>query len=172
MIERSARLAEHGVNEDEYLADCHIIATLSVVSTHVTTGIGTSGKIQFVDLASSDVEVSRRNSISSAGNPTPIDEVLSGVGDKSELKFTNASLSTLLEVVAARSQFSRNVPYRDSTLTHLLRDSLTADTKFLFLANISTDTQDIQHTASALRFASLIRKVNIGSATKHTVSLA
>ena len=33
LIERSARLAEQGINEDQYLAECHVIATLSVVST-------------------------------------------------------------------------------------------------------------------------------------------
>jgi len=172
LVERSARLAEQGINEDQYVTACHVIATLSVVSTNVSTGIGTSGRIQFVDLASSDLETKQGAGVANDANPTPMEGVLSGVGNTSEWKYTNKSLSTLLEVVTARSQFSRSVPYRNSTVTHLLRDSFTSDTKFLFLANISTDPEDLQNTASALRFASLMRSVNIGMATKHTVSLA
>ena len=173
LIERSARLAEQSINEDQYLAECHVIATLSVVSTNVSTGIGTSGKIQFVDLASSDLQACYVDSDADA-EPfcTPTDGVLSGVGNNSQWKYANKSLETLLDVVTARSQFSRSVPYRNSTLTHLLRDSFTSDTKFLFLASVSTDAEDLQNTASALRFASMMRKVNVGIATKHTVSLA
>ena len=176
MVERSARLAEQGINEDQYLAECHVIATLSVVSTNVSTGIGTSGRIQFVDLASSDLQACYVDSDAVADEAetakTPSDGVLCGVGNNSQWKFANKSLETLLDVVKARSQFSRSVPYRNSTLTHLLRDSFTSDTKFLFLTSVSTDAEDLQNTASALRFASLMRKVNVGIATKHTVSLA
>ena len=176
LIERSARLAEQGINEDQYLAECHVIATLSVVSTNVTTGIGTSGRIQFVDLASSDLQACYVDSnVDADVTETPntsSDGVLSGVGNNSQWKYANKSLETLLDVVTARSQFSRSVPYRNSTLTHLLRDSFTSDTKFLFLTSVSTDAEDLQNTASALRFASLMRKVNVGIATKHTVSLA
>lgn len=176
LIERSARLAEQGINEDQYLAECHVIATLSVVSTNVTTGIGTSGRIQFVDLASSDLQACYADSdVDSDVAETPktsSDGVLSGVGNNSQWRYANKSLETLLDVATARSQFSRSVPYRNSTLTHLLRDSFTSDTKFLFLTSVSTDAEDLQNTASALRFASLMRKVNVGIATKHTVSLA
>ena len=176
LVERSARLAEQGINEDQYLAECHVIATLSVVSTNVSTGIGTSGRIQFVDLASSDLQACYVDSDADADDAetakTPSDGVLCGVGNNSQWKFANKSLETLLDVVKARSQFSRSVPYRNSTLTHLLRDSFTSDTKFLFLTSVSTDAEDLQNTASALRFASLMRKVNVGIATKHTVSLA
>lgn len=175
LIERSARLAEQGINEDQYLAECHVIATLSVVSTNVTTGIGTSGRIQFVDLASSDLQACYVDSDADADDAETTknpDGVLSGVGNNSQWRYANKSLETLLSVVTARSQFSRSVPYRNSTLTHLLRDSFTSDTKFLFLTSVSTDAEDLQNTASALRFASLMRKVNVGIATKHTVSLA
>jgi kinesin family protein C2/C3 len=176
LIGRSARLAEQGINEDQYLAECHVIATLSVVSTNVSTGLGTSGRIQFVDLASSDLKACYIESDADADAietiNTPSDSVLSGVGNNSQWKYANKSLETLLDVVTARSQFSRSVPYRNSTLTHLLRDSFTSDTKFLFITSVSTDAEDLQNTASALRFASLMRKVNVGIATKHTVSLA
>lgn len=164
---RETRLAEQGLDAAEYEASSHVIATIKVVSANIATGQGSAGRIQFVDLAGADL-VPRRG-IKQVAPSTP-DALLSGVGNTNEWKYKNRSLETLSEVVTARSQFVRSVPYRNSTLTHLLRDSLEADTKVLLLACISADPKDIQETASTLRFASRMRRVTIGKATKHTVS--
>uniref|UniRef100_A0A7S4IAA4 Kinesin motor domain-containing protein n=1 Tax=Odontella aurita TaxID=265563 RepID=A0A7S4IAA4_9STRA len=180
LIERAARLAERSVDPAEYEAESHVIATLNVTSTNTATGVGTVGKIQFADLASADLVPKRTPSgtsgskSSQSAKQTPMESVLSGIGnnDGTEWKFVNRSLGTLLDVVSARCQFSRSVPYRNSTITHLLRDSLTSDTKVLLLLCVSDDAEDLQETASALRFASQMRRVSIGKATKHTVSLA
>jgi len=145
----------------------HLIANLKVVSTNIATGIVSVGKIQFVDLASADLL--QRRSYSPKKTTLP-DEVVTPLGNNTEWKFANRSLETLSEVVTARSQFTRSVPYRNSTLTHLLRDSLDADTKVILLACVSSDINNIQETIATLRFASLMRKVTIGKATKHTLS--
>jgi DNA-binding XRE family transcriptional regulator/DNA-binding Lrp family transcriptional regulator len=169
---RETRLAEQGLDAAEYEASSHVIATINVVSANIATGHGSVGKIQFVDLAGADLvprRASKQASTSSSLSSTP-DLLLSGVGNTTEWKFKNRSLDTLNEVVTARSQFVRKVPYRNSTLTHLLRDSLEADTKVLLLACVSSDPKDMQETASTLRFASRMRRVTIGKATKHTVS--
>jgi len=170
---RAARLAKHGIDVSSYEPSTHMIATLQVVSTNVATGVGTVGRIQFVDLAGADI-VPRRNANTntSKSKSSTMDGVLAGLDNKHEWKFTNKSLATLADVVNAKTQFSRSVPYRNSTLTHLLRDSLEADTKVLFIVCVSSDEKDLQETACALRFASQMRKVVIGNATKHTVGLA
>jgi hypothetical protein len=53
--------------------------------------------------------------------------------NEDKIHFCNKSIDALNDVVNARCQFDRSVPYRNSTLTHLLRDSLEADAKVLLL---------------------------------------
>ena len=165
---RASRLAEQGVDLAEHEANSHIIATLKIASTNTSTGIESTGKIQFVDLASSNVTQRRPTTPKKASS----EAMFAGVGNNKEWKFINKSMTTLSEVVHARSQYSRSVPYRNSTLTHLLSDSLEADTKVVMVACISSDLKDLQETACTLRFAQKMRKIVVGKATKHTFTHA
>lgn len=161
---RERRLIEQGVNRTEYQASCHLISTLTVVSTNVATGIGTIGKIQFVDLASVDVEerVNDRKSL----NPN----LLAASSPDNEFRFSNRSLQILNELVQVKAQFEQVLPYRNSTLTHLLQDSFEGDTKVMFLNCVSTNALDLAKTEATLVFASLLRRLSVGNATKHTFS--
>ena len=163
---RARRLSEQGIDIAEHDANSHIIASFKVSSINCSTGIASSGRIQFIDLAGSDVVV-RRPTGAPKKVSTP-EAIFAGVGNNKDWKFVNKSLATLNEVIHARSQFLRSVPYRNSTLTHLLSDSLEADTKVVLVACISSDLKDLQQTACTLRFAQKMRKVVVGKATKHT----
>ena len=132
----------------EYEASCHLIITVKVLSTNITTGVTTAGKIQFADLAGVVIENT---------DDSP-----------SDWKFSNRSLETLRECVEARIQFERSVPYRTSTLTHLLRDNLEADTKMIVIACVSAEK--VEQSLATLKFASRMRRVFIGRATRHTVT--
>lgn len=165
---RATRLCEQGLDMSEHESKSHLIGTIRVHSTNITTGVATQGKIQFVDLASSNVLPRRQSSVSRKSSSTP-ESILSGVGNNQEWKFTHRSISTLSEVVQARSQYQRSVPYRNSTITHLLRDSLESDTKVVVLGCISSELKDLQETACTLKFAQKLRNVVIGKATRHTV---
>ena len=172
LSQRAKRVQQMGKKLRSYEASTHIIITLQVVSTNSITGVGTIGKVQFIDLAASDV-VPRRSSMSSKSrSTTPMDNILAPIGNTNEWKFANKSITQLSDVVNARYQFSRSVPYRNSTLTHLLLDSLESDTKVLLLACVSSDAKDLQNTANTMRFAAKMKKVIVGKATKHTVSFA
>jgi hypothetical protein len=162
---RRRRLVEMDVDIPHYEAASHVIATLKVVSTNIATGLGCVGKIQFVDLAGSDLTA--RGAGASKSSPT---KDVMAMQNNGEWKFANRSIETLGEVVAARLDFHRSIPYRNSTLTHLLSDSLDHDTKVLLIACVSSDPEDSHQTESTLRFASRLRRVNIGTATKHTLS--
>lgn len=163
---RSKRLAEQDVDPRLYELGSHVIATLKVNSRNLASGLSTSGRIQFVDFASSDIVVKRSSrksaSNASASNPDPVN------GD--DWKFVNKSLNTVSDVVRARSQYQRSVPYRNSTVTHLISDSLEADTKVVMIACVSPDEKDVQNTACTLRFAQELRKVVVGKATRHTTT--
>ena len=54
---RADRLRELDVDQQEYDAASHVMATIKVVSTNIATGVGTMGKIQFVDLAGADLDL-------------------------------------------------------------------------------------------------------------------
>ncbi len=168
---RSKKLIDSGTNVQKHDTSSHIIASIEVMSTNVNTGIDTIGKLQFADLGASDA-IQKRGSNSSRSKATGMDNILASVGNKHEWKFQNKSISTLADVIDARVNFSRNVPYRNSTLTHVLRDALEADTKTMLLVCVKSDAESLQNTANSLRFASKTRKVVIGKATKHHVSVA
>lgn len=161
---RRQRLQDQGIDFDEHKSNSHLMATLRVQSKKIDTGVSITGKIQFVDLAASNV-IARRPSGKKASTP---ESVIDGIGIGAELKYTNRSIATLSEVMTARSQFHRLVPYRNATITHLLSDSLEADTKVVMIVCTSSDLKDLQETTCALKLAQIARKVVIGKATKHT----
>lgn len=171
--QRSKRVRLLGKKLNSYDASTNVIVTLQVLSTNSVTGVGTIGKVKFVDLAASDV-VPRRGSISSKSKSTPTDNTLAQVGNNSHecWKYANKSITQFTDVINARYQFSRSVPYRNCTLTHLLQDSLESDTKVLLLACISSDAKDLQNSANTMRFAAKMKKIVVGKATKHTLSFA
>ena len=171
---RSSRLA-HLEDPRAYERDSHVVATLRVTSKNLATGSTASGRMQFVDFAASDT-TPKRPLGSSGGVSSFLSKKLMAAGSfpgqlLDDWKFTNKSLNTVREVVLARGQYLRSVPYRNSTITHLLGDSLEADTKVVFLACISSDEKDVSNTACTLRLADEMRKVVVGKATRHTANL-
>jgi len=167
LANRRKRLEEQGTDVEAYESSSHIIATLKVTSANIATGHGVVGKLQFVDMASA--EVSRRRNSESNTEPKS-SELSSSMIGSGEWRFKNRSLETLCDVVAARAQYVRNVPYRNSTLTHVLRDSLEGDTKVIFLACVSSDPTDIQESTATLKLASRMKQVTLGKATKHALT--
>lgn len=142
---RARRITDSGSSLALHEADSHVFATINVMSTNIATGVGTVGKIQFVDLAASDIVPKRFRGTADGSNinETSSDSILSGLGNPIQWRFSNKSISTLNDVVRARSQFYMS-PYRNSTLTHLLRDCLEGDSKVLFILCVSADEQDLQ----------------------------
>jgi kinesin family protein C2/C3 len=156
---RLERLRMQGSDLKTYERNSNVITTIHIQSTNIATGVGTEGRLQFVDMAASDI----------TQNPLMSSNDHRGVVDGDTAKFSNKSIEAFDDVVNARCQFDRSVPYRNATLTHLLRDSLEADAKVLLLCCISSDEADIDNTMSVLRFASRMQGVSIGKATKHII---
>jgi kinesin family protein C2/C3 len=148
---RLQRLQMQGSDFRSYERNSNVITTIHIQSTNIATGVGTEGRLQFVDMAASNIL------------PT------SSENRGRVVKFSNKSIDAFNDVVDARCQFDRSVPYRNSTLTHLLRDSLEADAKVLLLCCVSSDEADMDNTLGALRFASRIQSVSVGKATKHII---
>ncbi|XP_057424079.1 kinesin-like protein KIN-14U isoform X2 [Lotus japonicus] len=71
----------------------------------------------------------------------------------------NLSLSALADVIAALKRKRGHVPYRNSKLTQILRDSLGDGSKVLMLVHISPSEEDVCETICALNFAKRARAV-------------
>ncbi|XP_034220937.1 kinesin-like protein KIN-14U isoform X2 [Prunus dulcis] len=69
----------------------------------------------------------------------------------------NLSLSALGDVIAALRRKRGHVPYRNSKLTQILKDSLGAGSKVLMLVHVSPCEEDVGETICSLSFAKRAR---------------
>eukprot|EP00434_Breviolum_minutum_P029684 symbB.v1.2.026241.t1/scaffold2606.1/size138328/5 len=81
-----------------------------------------------------------------------------------EAQYINRSLSALGDVVEAlkRKRPGGHIPYRNSRLTMLLKDSLGGDAKALMFVNVSMCLGHLPETLSSLRFASKVHACEVG----------
>eukprot|EP00698_Gefionella_okellyi_P004368 TRINITY_DN14039_c0_g1_i1.p1 TRINITY_DN14039_c0_g1~~TRINITY_DN14039_c0_g1_i1.p1 ORF type:complete len:730 (-),score=199.31 TRINITY_DN14039_c0_g1_i1:78-2267(-) len=78
-----------------------------------------------------------------------------------EATYINRSLSFLEQVVIALSDKRRDhVPYRQSKLTNVLKDSLGGNCKTYMIANIWPELEHVDETISTLRFATRMMRVS------------
>ena len=148
-----ARRTTFATAMNERSSRSHCILTINV--TGRTLGVQTPtvmrGKLHLVDLAGSE-----RVSKSGAS------------GDRlKEAASINKSLSALGDVIAARAEKRLHVPFRNSTLTWLLADSLSGDSKTLMIAAASPVLANADETACTLNFAARVGSVELGRATRH-----
>ncbi|KAG5179304.1 P-loop containing nucleoside triphosphate hydrolase protein [Tribonema minus] len=143
-------------NMNEHSSRSHLMISVQVTSTNVHTGAVTRGKLHLIDLAGSE----RLSKSGATGQALK------------EAQNINKSLSALGDVIAARASKQNHVPYRNSTLTYLLQDSLAADSKTLMFVCISPVIYNAEETFCSLNFASRVRTVELGKATvRHALSL-
>ncbi|KAF4669888.1 Kinesin member [Perkinsus chesapeaki] len=107
----------------------------------------TYSKLHLVDLAGSE---------RSKGVTAPPSET-----DKKEVSSINRSCAYLEQVVLALASKGRDhVPYRQSKLTYILKDSLGGNCKSVLVAAIWPEARHFEETAGTLRFACRMRRVS------------
>ncbi|KAL6574761.1 hypothetical protein OROMI_012046 [Orobanche minor] len=84
----------------------------------------------------------------------------------------NKSLLTLGRVINALVEHSVHIPYRDSKLTRLLRDSLGGKTKTCIIATISPSAHCLEETLSTLDYASRAKSIKNKPEANQKVSKA
>jgi hypothetical protein len=120
----------------------HLVQVI-YLETERKNGKRTVGKLTLVDLAGSE-----RSDRTGA----------TGEGAKEALAI-NKSLSALGNVINALTTGQKFVPYRNSNLTMLMRDSIGGNSKTLMFVNISPADDNAQETFSSLNFAQRCKKV-------------
>ena len=124
----------------------HAIFTCIIEGRDLNNEIMRVSKINLVDLAGSERMKSNNRNITST-----------------ETKYINLSLSFLEQVIIAlneKEKGNRNhIPYRNSLMTTILKDSLGGNCKTILIANVSSDIHFIDETMSTMRFALRCAKV-------------
>ncbi|OVA03909.1 Kinesin [Macleaya cordata] len=80
-----------------------------------------------------------------------------------EGKAINLSLSALGDVINALQRRRSHVPFRNSKLTQVLKDSLGEDSRTLMLVHVSPKEEDLCETLCSLGFATRVRSIHLGS---------
>jgi len=138
---------------NEHSSRSHSLLSVEVEGENLIAGIKYFGKLHLIDLAGSE-------RLSKTG----------ATGDRlKEAQAINKSLSALGNVIESLQKKSNHVPYRNSKLTYLLQDSLGGHAKTLMFINVSPTSYDGEETNCSLTFASRVRKVELGTASKNVV---
>lgn len=120
----------------------HCIFTIMVESTDRLTGEVTHSKLNLVDLAGSERYSSKNHK----------DNLLH------ETKHINLSLTYLEQVIVAlkpvKGKKRKHIPYRNSLMTTILKDSLGGNCLTTLIACFSSDFVNLDETLSTCRFAS------------------
>jgi len=144
------------MNERSSRSHCMLSVYVSCTAPPSSGGKVFAAKLHLVDLAGSE-----RLSKSKA----------TGARQK-ETKMINKSLSALGDVIAAQANKHGHVPYRNSTLTYLLQDSLGGNSKTLMIAQVAPTAFNADESYCTLEFSSRTRCVELGRATKNVVDSA
>ncbi|CAO1638466.1 unnamed protein product [Sympodiomycopsis kandeliae] len=132
----------------------HSIFTLRVQGRNSSTAESCDATLSLVDLAGSE----RLANSGSGDDPKRLKEAVS----------INKSLSSLADVISALGAGKPNahIPYRNSTLTWLLKNSLGGNSKTLMLLALSPMQEHLNESLCSLRFASKVNSTVIGTAKR------
>ncbi|XP_026148288.1 kinesin-like protein KIF9 isoform X2 [Mastacembelus armatus] len=146
-------IGSHALNRNSSRSHC--IFTIHIESRSRTLSAATyvTSKLNLVDLAGSE----RVGKTGSEGQMFK------------EATYINKSLSFLEQVILALADRRRDhVPFRQTKLTHVLKDSLGGNCNTVLVANIYGEAAQIEETLSALRFAHRMKGVKTDPAVnKH-----
>ena len=139
----------NATNLNQASSRSHCIFTLNIRGKNLSSLTEVYSKIHLVDLAGSE----------------RVSKSLAEGSVLTEAKSINLSLTYLEQVIVSLNQKAKgkgkaaHIPYRNSLLTTLLRDSLGGNCKTVMVATVSIDRSNIDETLSTLRFAQRVKLV-------------
>lgn len=151
MEQAQANRTTMSTDMNEESSRSHSIVQVKTVAIHKQDKREYIGKINLVDLAGSE-------NVNKSG--------VAGQGLK-EAQNINKSLSALGDVIQALVSKTSHIPYRNSKLTLMLKDSLGGDSKTLMIVQNSPAQTNVTETLSSLNFASRARNVELGKAKRN-----
>uniref|UniRef100_A0A8C7PWD5 Kinesin-like protein n=1 Tax=Oncorhynchus mykiss TaxID=8022 RepID=A0A8C7PWD5_ONCMY len=139
-------IGAHALNKNSSRSHCILTVHIESRSRTLSDAKYVTSKLNLVDLAGSE----RLGKTGSEG------QVLK------EAMYINKSLSFLEQAILALADRRRDhVPFRQTKLTHALKDSLGGNCNTVLVANIYGEASQIEETLSTLRFASRMKCVQM-----------
>lgn len=155
MAEAQSNRTVMATDMNEESSRSHSIVQVKTVNVNRKDNSQYLGKINLIDLAGSE-------NVNKSG--------VQGQGMR-EAQNINKSLFALGDVIASlvskNSKSAGHVPYRNSKLTMMLKDSLGGDSKTMMIVQCSPAQSNVTETLSSLNFASRARNVELGKAKQH-----
>ncbi|NWU85803.1 KIF9 protein, partial [Onychorhynchus coronatus] len=135
-------IAEHALNKNSSRSHC-IFTIYTECRSRIDTNLKViKSKITLIDLAGSE----RLSEITSAGQL------------RKENSYINRSLTFLEQIILALADPRRgHIPFRQSKLTHVLKDSLGGNCNTVLVTNVCGEAAHVEETLSSLRFATRMR---------------
>ncbi|XP_053089270.1 kinesin-like protein KIF9 isoform X2 [Pangasianodon hypophthalmus] len=137
-------IGEHALNKNSSRSHCIFTIHIESRSRTLSNATYVTSKLNLVDLAGSE-------RLSKTGSEGQVQK---------EALYINRSLSFLEQAILALADRRReHVPFRQSKLTHALKDSLGGNCNTVLVANIYGEAAQIDETLSTLRFAARMKCV-------------
>ena len=143
-------------NMNEHSSRSHLIFTINLIGKTRINNNTFCGKLHLIDLAGSERLAKTK---------------VQGEAQKESIAI-NKSLTALGDVIAARANKTPHIPFRNSTLTYFLQDSLSGESKTLMVLQISPASTSHEETVSSCKFAARARSVELGSPVKKSNAAA
>ncbi|ETP40765.1 hypothetical protein F442_11958 [Phytophthora nicotianae P10297] len=160
-------VAEHQLNKRSNRSHCILTFHISQKSRAGGTERVTLSKLHLVDLAGSE-RLKKTFDGELTGSPTKASARASAAMStiKKESMYINQSLSFLEQcIVALGSKEPRHIPYRQTKLTNVLKDSLGGNSNTLMFACIWGEGRHLEETISTLKLAQRMMRVQNEVAT-------
>ena len=144
--ESNRTVSEHQLNKASTRSHCIFTISIEMKSKVESSEKVLTSKLNFVDLAGSE-------RVKETGS--------TGIALK-EAAYINKSLTFLEQVVVALTDKTKRkeyVPYRQSKLTHILKDAIGGNCRTIMIATIWPEEQFILDTLSTLNFAKRMKNV-------------
>ena len=169
---KNKRVAETRMNTASSRSHCMLTLQVQQLATDRAEHVLADGRLTLVDLAGSERQQALLDATSKAGMAESVQ--------------INKSLFTLRKVILSLSELSQmappakgqpkpHVPYRDSTLTRLLKHALGGNSHTLMVACISPSDQHSEENASTLAYAARARAITnapVVNLDPHTAQVA
>ncbi|RLN55887.1 hypothetical protein BBJ29_003898 [Phytophthora kernoviae] len=163
-------VAEHQLNKRSNRSHCVLTFHIAQKSRAGGTERVTLSKLHLVDLAGSERLKKTLDGEQPGGSPTKTSSSTKASSTMSTIKkesmYINQSLSFLEQcIVALGSKEPRHIPYRQTKLTNVLKDSLGGNSNTLMFACIWGEGRHLEETISTLKLAQRMMRVQNEVAT-------
>lgn len=88
-----------------------------------------------------------------------------------ETKNINTSLLYLTQVIKSLNSNNKHIPYRNSKLTMLLKNSLGGNSKTLMIVNVAPFDDCFEESVNSLRFATSVNQCTAGTIKKNKIPI-